>query len=563
MSRLDRLSLKVGAIALTAALPASIVLAERPARGSVRGVNRTGNGATWSGPRTSGSTTYGAAGNTASRSTHVDGRNQSVDANRSVTRNGDEVTVNRNAQSSTGASHNSQKTYEFEDGRVESVERSGQTTDRYGRTSNWDGKAERSGNGWQFEGDGTTRYGEHVGVDGYAARGPYGAGVVADVDGRYGSRTVAAGGAYGGPVYAASLPYGARPATYYGRPYYGYAGVYYRPYTYAGVAYYGTIPPPWGVYYTTVPVGSVTVVVSGTTLLYSGGVYYRTTYVSGSTRYEVVPAPAGASLPPGTLLPADRVRVTISGITYFLYGNTFYRHVEAGGVQSFVVVTRPAGVVTVKALPEDFVPVPASGHVYFRSGTRFFLTYLDPSGEELYVVVDPPAAAAVAAAAPPAAKAAVQVAPGTPVTIRVATAIDASRAQSGQRFQGSLDVDLISEGRVLVLRGARVYGRVLETKTLSLELTDIEVGGRVVPISTAVLRLEGQSKKPARKILGGAALGAGIGALLDGGDGAAVGAGVGALTGTAAAAASSGQAASVPAGGTLEFRLAQTLRVEV
>ena len=148
--------------------------------------------------------------------------------------------MNRNVQTSSGASKSSQKTYEMDDGRVESVERDVQATSRSGQTASWEGKAERSGYGWEFEGEGKNRYGQDVEAEGYGARGPYGGGVVADVEGgRYGDRTVVAGRAYGGPVHAASLPYGARPYNYHGHSYYGYGGAYYRPYTYHGVPYYG------------------------------------------------------------------------------------------------------------------------------------------------------------------------------------------------------------------------------------------------------------------------------------------------------------------------------------
>ena len=126
-------------------------------------------------------------------------------ASRNVTKSGDEVTVNRNVQTSSGASKSSQKTYEMDDGRVESVERDVQATSRSGQTANWEGKAERSGAGWEFEGEGNNKYGQKVEAEGYGARGPYGGGVVADVEGgRYGDRTVVAGGAYGGPVHAAN-----------------------------------------------------------------------------------------------------------------------------------------------------------------------------------------------------------------------------------------------------------------------------------------------------------------------------------------------------------------------
>jgi hypothetical protein len=587
-------------LTLLLALPEAPAYAQRArggggGRGSVRSVNRnpSGTGGSWSGARTSGTTNRTTSGNTSSRTTTAQSRSgQSATGTRNVTKSGDEVQVNRNVQTSGGASKSSQKTYEMDDGRVESVERDVQATSRSGQTAKWEGKAERSGYGWEFEGEGTNRYGQKVEAEGYGARGPYGGGVVADVEGgRYGDRTVVAGRAYGGPVHAASLPYGARPYNYYGRPYYGYGGAYYRPYYYHGVPYYGYIPPPWGCYYTTVPVGAIALTVAGMALLYSDGTYYQTTYVEGATQYQVVAPPAGASLPAGTSLPADRATITISGATYYLYGNTFYKRVVANGKESFVVVTKPAGVVAVKALPEDFEPMQAGSMVYFRSKDRWYLTYLDPGGEELYVVVDPPAGAVpavptegaastkgAAAAAPapvPAAKpeaVTLTAQPNTPLTVRVASEISSGTAQAGQRFQGNLDADLVAEGRVVATRGTKVYGRVVEAKAgtgtggkpaLTLELTDIEVGGRVVSLATEPVSFSGEAKKAGKKVLGGAALGAGIGGMIDGGEGAAWGAAAGAVVGVAAAKSSPGNQLAVAAGTALEFRLARPLSVEI
>ena len=498
------------------------------------------------------------------------------------------MTVDRNVQTSSGASKDSQKTYEMDDGRVQSVERDVQATSRSGQTAEWEGKAERSGYGWEFEGEGKNRYGQKVEAEGYGARGPYGGGVVADVEGgRYGDRTVVAGRGYGGPVHAASLPYGARPYNYHGHSYYDYGGAYYHPYSYHGAPYYHYMPPPWGCYYTTVPVGAIALTIAGMALLYSDGTYYKTTYVEGATQYEVVAPPAGASLPAGTALPADRASITISGVTYYLYGNTFYKRVVANGQESFVVITKPAGVVAVKALPSDFEPMQAGSMLYFRSKDRYYLTYLDPSGEELYVVVDPPkgavpavpAAAPAAAAAPapaPAAKAkavTLTAQAGRPLTVRVAAEVSSGTAQAGQRFQGNLDTDLVADdGRVVATRGTRVYGRVVAAKAgtgtggapqLTLELTDVEVGGRVVPISTEPVSFSGEAKKAGKKVLGGAALGAGIGGMIDGGEGAAWGAAAGAVVGVAAAKSSPGNQVAVAAGTALEFRLARPLSVDI
>ena len=285
-------------------------------------------------------------------------------------------------------------------------------------------------------------------------------------------------------------------------------------------------------------------------------------------------------------------------MTYYLYGNTFYKRVVTNGQESFVVVTKPAGVVAVKALPDDFEPMQAGSMVYFRSKSRYYLAYLDPSGEESYIVVDPPrggrardrgrargraegcarrleAAAATAPAAAPAAKpkAITLTAPAnTPLTVRTAAEVNSGTAQAGQRFQGNLDADLLADGRVVATRGTRVYGRVVAAKAgtgtggapqLTLELTDVEVGGRVVPLTTEPVSFSGEAKKAGKKVLGAAALGAGIGGMIDGGEGAAWGAGAGAVVGVAAAKSSPGNQLAVAAGTALEFRLSRPLSVDI
>jgi hypothetical protein len=569
-------------LSLLLVLPEAPVYAQRArgggggGRGSVRSTNRA-------------STSRTTSGNTSNRTTTAQTRSgETATANRNVTKSGDEVQVNRNVQSTSGASKSSQKTYETDNGHVESVERNVQATSRSGQTANWEGKAERSGAGWEFEGEGKNRYGQDVSAEGYGARGPYGGGVVADVEGgRYGDRTVVAGSAYGGPVHAASLPYGARPYNYHGHSYYGYGGAYYHPYYYHGAPYYHYMPPPWGCYYTTVPVGAIALTVAGMALLYSDGTYYQTTYVEGATQYQVTAPPAGASLPAGTSLPADRASITIAGVTYYLYGNTFYKRVVTNGKESFVVVTKPAGVVAVKALPSDFEPMQAGSMVYFRSKDRYYLNYLDPSGEELYLVVDAPKGAVPAVPAQPAAAPKTAAAPApatkpkavtltappnTPLTARMAAEVNSGTAQPGQRFQGNLDSDLVADGRVVATRGTKVYGRVVEAKAgtgtggkpaLTLELTDIEVGGRVVALSTEPVSFSGEAKKAGKKVVGGAALGAGIGGMIDGGEGAAWGAAAGAVVGVAAAKSSPGNQVAVAAGTALEFRLARPLSVEI
>jgi hypothetical protein len=592
MARITRFPAHACLVATTlmVLLPVADAFAQR-SRGSVRSTNSSA-GST----RSRGTTSRTVSGNTSTRNTTAETRRgETLTGSRTVTKEGDSLNINRDVQSSSGASISKEKQVEFDDGRVESVERDVTATDRYGRTAQYSGKAEREGYGWEFEGEGKNRYGQNVEVDGYGARGYYGSGVVADVEGgRYGNRTVVAGRPYGGRAYVSQLPYGSRPYNYWGRPYYGHGGVYYRPYPIHGVVVYGYIPPPYWVYYPAPPVGAIVVTVAAASLLYSEGTYYQKTTTGGSTQYQVVPAPAGATIP-SAALPADRATITISGQKYFLFGNTFYKGVAAGGMTSYVAVTRPVGVVTVKALPPDIDAVSVGSLTYFKTPQappRYYLTYLDPTGEELYVVVDaPPAPTQLPAQAAPAAGAPAQaaaaptpvapVAParrdltlpaGTVVPVLITADLSSATAKSGQRFGAYLATDLLVGGRLVAAKGTRVFGRVTEGKAgtgtggepvLAMQLTDIETGGYVFAMETTDVRLTAEGKGPAKKIVGGALLGAGIGAVIGGGEGAAIGAAAGAVGGTAVAAASDGNQVVAASGSRLDFQLARPLTLTI
>jgi hypothetical protein len=520
-------------IALTCILIVPDAAFSQRQSGSVRSVNRSGSGGSWSGTRTTGATQRSYSGNTASRDTTMQTRSgQTVSGSKDVSKSGDTVTVGKSAQSSSGASRSSSKEYEFDDGHLDSVERQSSATNRYGQSAEYQGKAQREGYGWSFEGEGTNRYGQKTEVEGYGARGPYGTGVVADVEGgRYGDRTVVAAKPYGGPTWTTSLPNGARPYNYHGYSYYHYGGAYYRPYYRGGTYYYCYVPPPYGAYYYEPPVGAILITAAAVSMLYAEGTYYQSSTTSqGSTTYVVVAPPAGTSLP-GTALPADRATVTISGTTYYFYGNTFYKRVVTDGKESFVVITRPAGVITVKALPPEFEPVQAGTLNYFKTEDRYYLTYLDPSGEELYVVVDPPAAQPKATtsettqaskqarpptqapSAPPTKQAPAEtkasppapatsqpatpapetatpqvvnltVTPGTAITVRITR--DVYAASSGQYFKANLAQDIIVDGRLVVPKASGAIGTIsVSQESMILLLTDLDVAGRLYPIHTA------------------------------------------------------------------------------
>ncbi len=433
-----------------------------------------------------------------------------------------------------------------------------------------------------FEGEAKTSTGREAEVEGVAGYGAYGRrGVVANVDTKYrGDWNVAARrGPYGGAV--ARLPEGYRPYSYYGRRYYYHGAAFYRPYTWRGTAYYFVIPPPYGVVYTTVPVGAAVYVIAASTYYYSDHVCYKTTSSGGSVTYEVVPAPAGLKT---TSLPPQAATLTVGGRTYHYYKNTFYREVIQNGQTSYVVVQQPQGITTLMALPAEFEIIQtAAGASYFAYQGTYYLPYLDISGQEVYIVVDPPPPPPPPQAAPsPAVTAAVSdteiversvtIPVGTEFSIRIAMDVSSETSQSGERFTGYLDTELEVGELLAAPRGSKVYGMVAETHKagsmsgqakLVLVLTDIQVNGRVIPLVSNRYVIEGKSSSQdtGRKVVGGAGLGAMIGAIADGGSGAWKGAVIGAGVGTAASAATEGDQVAIYSQTKIAFALEQPLVV--
>jgi hypothetical protein len=376
-------------VIITTALAIAFTATEAFADGVAVRRDRSTTVRTWSGPRTSGATARRVDGDRASRTTTArtrDGRE--ITGSRHITRDGDDITVDREVAGRAGGSLSKRKHYEIDDGRVESVERSVIASDRSGRTTSWDGRAERENGRIEFEGEGHTRSGRHVAIEGAAARGPYGAGIVADVEGgRYGDRTVVAGRRYGGPTHVGSLPSGARPHTYGGWTYYYYGGLYYRPYTVGRVVYYGVVPPPVHVSTAAPPIGAISIGVGNLRFFFSAGVFYGSTTVAGVVRYRPVPPPVGVVIP-GVLLPADRV--TVGSRRFVFYGDTFYTRVIVSGQERFVVAAPPAGLTVVASLPAHAEPVLVGSVTYFRVGGRYYVPQLAASGVQRFVLVDAP-----------------------------------------------------------------------------------------------------------------------------------------------------------------------------
>lgn len=161
---------------------------------------------------------------------------------------------------------------------------------------------------------------------------------------------------------------------------------------------------------------------------------------------------------------------------------------------------------------------------------------------------------------------------GTRVSIRTIDAIDSTKNRVGDRFQASLEEALTVDGKVVVPKGADVYGRLEESKTtgtfagrseLKIELTGMVVNGQTVPLVTGEYEVSGKSKgeSTAKRTVGGAAIGSIIGALAGGGKGAAIGAGTGAGAGAVSEVITKGDQVRIPSETLLDFTLAQSVMI--
>lgn len=147
---------------------------------------------------------------------------------------------------------------------------------------------------------------------------------------------------------------------------------------------------------------------------------------------------------------------------------------------------------------------------------------------------------------------------GTRLLIRTNETVNSKQHKAGHMFSARLEGDLAVDGVLVAHRGARVYGRITESRqggniggksVLGLQLTDLTVDGKPQQIATSSYKAvtKGEGQRTLQRTLGAAA----IGGLLKGSKGAKrgakVGAGVSILTG--------GQQIGIPAGTVLEFTL--------
>jgi hypothetical protein len=157
---------------------------------------------------------------------------------------------------------------------------------------------------------------------------------------------------------------------------------------------------------------------------------------------------------------------------------------------------------------------------------------------------------------------------GQSLLVRMIDGVDSSKNHVGDVFHASLETDLYANNALVARKGTDVYGRLANAQEaghlsgsaeLQLELIRIVIDGRDYPLVSSDYSLKGKGRgsDTAKKVGGGAVVGAIIGAIAGGGKGAAIGAGAGSAAGAGVQVFTRGQQVKVPSETLLEFRLQQ------
>jgi hypothetical protein len=182
--------------------------------------------------------------------------------------------------------------------------------------------------------------------------------------------------------------------------------------------------------------------------------------------------------------------------------------------------------------------------------------------------------AAVCAAQPNPGPRAITLPAGTRLSVRLGQSLDTKRDRPGTPFVAHVAVAVLSDGAVIVPRGAVCQGHLAESKpsgrlkgraTMRLSLDSIELNGRKYMIDTtgSAFVSKNHKKRNLALIGGGAGTGAGIGAIAGGGVGALIGAGAGATAGTVGAVVTGKRNVHLASETRLTFRLREPLRVPI
>ena len=187
-------------------------------------------------------------------------------------------------------------------------------------------------------------------------------------------------------------------------------------------------------------------------------------------------------------------------------------------------------------------------------------------------------AAANNSAAPSAPKqppppAVVTLAAGTRIRVRLDSDLGSKISQPGDSFSATVADDVMtSDGQVIIPRGSRAEGTVIDAKPLGrfkggallavqLDRVHTQWGSYPVRTSTVDKVEKGKGKRSALMIGGGAGLGALIGGLTGGGKGALIGGLVGGGAGTAGTAFTGNKQIVLPAETLLTFHLDHAVQI--
>ncbi len=160
----------------------------------------------------------------------------------------------------------------------------------------------------------------------------------------------------------------------------------------------------------------------------------------------------------------------------------------------------------------------------------------------------------------------------TVIAVVLDQTLSSKASKSGDRFTATVESPVEVEGKVAIPKGARAEGVVSDAKAaghfkggavLSLTLTSVTVSGKdhEIQTSAATQSTKGKGKRTAVMVGGGAAGGAGIGAIAGGGKGAGIGALIGAAAGTAGAGLTGNRDITLPAETALDFKLLQPVTI--
>jgi hypothetical protein len=167
----------------------------------------------------------------------------------------------------------------------------------------------------------------------------------------------------------------------------------------------------------------------------------------------------------------------------------------------------------------------------------------------------------------------IMVKPGTEIVVVADQEVSSKTNNSGDQFNASVAEPVLVGDRVVIPKGARASGTVVDAKSagrfkgnaeLTVALDSVTIRGKQYRVKTSEVTKasKGRGKRTAEGAGGGAVVGALIGAIAGGGKGAAIGAGAGAGAGTAGAAMTGERDVTINAESKLSFKLENAVAIE-